>query len=207
MISSESSTISGLRRSTTPSSPIANRTAATARYQVGRGRALGVFLGGGLDPEHDAADGGDEQHDRRDLEGEQVVGQEEAADLRGAPERALDLRAAREVAVRLRRRGLLIEVIVAPRRRRAAACPTRRDLALVREPGGDRPALPDRSPARLRDHVDRAARRGGRRGRARHEGLGGGRRLSARARPTWYLAVAAVLFGIGTTGVSSAAAR
>jgi hypothetical protein len=37
MISSESSMISGLRRSTTPVVPIAKRTAATARYQVGSG--------------------------------------------------------------------------------------------------------------------------------------------------------------------------
>ena len=32
--------------------------------------------------------------------------------------------------------------------------------------GGDRPALPDRPPARIRDHLDRVARRGGRRRRA-----------------------------------------
>ena len=39
-------------------------------------------------------------------------------------------------------------------------------LRLVRQPGRDRRALPDRPPARVRDHVDRPARRGGRRRRA-----------------------------------------
>ena len=53
--------------------------------------------------------------------------------------------------------ALLVEVIVAlpPSGRRPLR--RRRPLALVREPGGDRPALPHRSPARLRDHVDRPA--------------------------------------------------
>ena len=39
--------------------------------------------------------------------------------------------------------------------------------ALVRQPGGDRPPVPDRPPARVRDHVDRAPGRGRRRRRAR----------------------------------------
>ena len=89
MISSESSTISGLRRRITPVVPIPKRTAATRDVPGGPGpEHLGVVLRGGLHAEHDAADGGDEQHDRGDLEGEQVIGEEEAADLGRAPERA-----------------------------------------------------------------------------------------------------------------------
>ena len=74
--------------------------------------------------------------------------------------------------------ALLVEVVVALAdeggRRARPTAPT--IDALVRQPGGDRPALPHRSPARLRDHLDRAARRRRRRRRARHEGRGGGRR-------------------------------
>src|SRR5205823_1466035 len=83
MISSESSTISGLRRRRTPRTPVANRNAATARYQAmsgprtdlsfvdqlaGRRRAARVCA------EDDRADRRDEQHDRGDLEREQMVG-------------------------------------------------------------------------------------------------------------------------------------
>ena len=80
------------------------------------------------------------------------------------------------------------------------------DRRVLRQPGGHRPGLPQRPPARVRDHVDRAARRGGRRRHPRHE---------ARARPaarggdgavtgpnfTAYLMIAAMLFAIGAFGV------
>ena len=75
--------------------------------------------------------------------------------------------------------ALLVEIVVviglkAWRRARRRG----HDRALVRQPRGDRPALPDRSPARVRDHVDRAPRRRGRRGRAgdalARRGRGGG---------------------------------
>src|SRR5829696_10102265 len=80
MISSESRTISGLRRRSTPAVPIEKRIAATTRYQAMSGpctcglRLVELVLGTGLRPEHDAAHGGDQQHDRGDLEREQVVG-------------------------------------------------------------------------------------------------------------------------------------
>ena len=79
--------------------------------------------------------------------------------------------------------AILVEVIVAlvdQGRRRALR--QRRDRTLVRQPGGDRPALPHRPPARVRDHLDRPARRRRRRRRARHEGRGGGRAPNARPR-------------------------
>ena len=46
---------------------------------------------------------------------------------------------------------------------------------LVRQPGRDRPPLPDRPSARVRDHLDRAADRRGRRRRARDALAGRGR--------------------------------
>src|SRR5262249_7643746 len=73
--------------------------------------------------------------------------------------------------------------------------------ALVREPRRDRPPLPHGSPARIRDHVDRAARRGRRWCRAGPQDLARGRGVVLGPDPTWYVAVAAVLFAIGTTGV------
>src|SRR5919106_960398 len=81
MISSESSTMSGLRRSSTPNAPIAKRTPAMTRYQETSGPSIGLLellLGARARAEDDAADRRHEQHDRRDLEGEQVVGQEDA---------------------------------------------------------------------------------------------------------------------------------
>ena len=122
MISSESSTISGLRRSSTPAVPIEKRIAATTRYQATSGpctRRLLLVLGTRARPQHDAADGGDEQHDRGDLEREQMIGQEEAADLLGAAERARRRsprrRARRPTTARSRPRSPR----AAPRRRRS----------------------------------------------------------------------------------------
>src|SRR5207302_2259698 len=91
MISSESSTISGLRRSRTPSAPVPNRNAATPRYQATLGPSIG-FPMARVRAEDDAADRRHEQHDRRDLEGEQMVGEEQAADLARRPEAPLDVR-------------------------------------------------------------------------------------------------------------------
>src|SRR6188508_1725083 len=106
MISSESSTISGLRRRSTPAVPIENRIAATTRYQAMSGpctgslRFLELVLGPRARPEHDAADGRDQEHDRRDLERQQVVGQEQAPDLLRAAERPLHLGGVGELVAR-----------------------------------------------------------------------------------------------------------
>src|SRR5437867_13016493 len=90
MISSDSRTISGFRRSSTPSAPVEKRNAATARYQATSGPFIG--LPSRVVPEDDAADRRDEQDDRRHLEGEQVIRQEEPADLGRAAEGATDPR-------------------------------------------------------------------------------------------------------------------
>src|SRR5205814_2592187 len=79
MISTESRMISGLRRTSTPSAPVTNRSAARTRYQPTSGPCI-VLQRPRMLAEHDPADRGDEQHDRRHLEGEQVVGQEEPSD-------------------------------------------------------------------------------------------------------------------------------
>src|SRR5262249_574566 len=83
----------------------------------------------------------------------------------------------------------------------------------VRESERDRARVPQRPPARVRDHVDRAARGGGRRRRPRQPGPrrpaqalerhSGGRDASEVMGPnlTWYLAVSAFLFAIGALGV------
>src|SRR5262249_12221639 len=94
MISRESRTISGERRSSTPSAPIANSVALTPRYQTMSGPSIVVDPGDAsrVVAEDHAADGRGEQHDRRHLEREQVVGQEQAADLARAPERRRDAR-------------------------------------------------------------------------------------------------------------------
>src|SRR5438876_3380147 len=91
MISSESSTINGLRRRRTPSAPVPNRNAATPRYQATLGPSIDL-LPARMRTEDDAADRRDEQHDRRDLEGEQVVGEEQAADLARRSEAPRDVR-------------------------------------------------------------------------------------------------------------------
>src|SRR5437773_12240817 len=92
MISSESSTISGLRRSSTPRTPVANRNAATARYQAISGprtdlsfvdQLAGRRRAARMRAEDDRADGRHEPHERGDLEREQVAGQEHPP----APER------------------------------------------------------------------------------------------------------------------------
>src|SRR6185437_13081462 len=68
----------------------------------------------------------------------------------------------------------------------------------------DRAALPHRPPARVRDHVDRAPDR---RGRRRHPRLAyaaprcGGGRLMLGPGVAWYLAVSGFLFGVGALGV------
>src|SRR5919201_1729690 len=100
MISSESRTISGFRRSRTPSAPVENRKAATQRYQATSGPSIRALFAPRVVAEDDAADRGDEEDDRRDLEREQVVGEEEPPDLRGAAERAPDVRLVRERAAR-----------------------------------------------------------------------------------------------------------
>src|SRR5690349_5149672 len=104
MISSESSTISGLRRISTPSAPVQKRKPATQRYQTTSGpltsggfrsvripssknayafSLLGAFHWpvARVGPEDHAAHRGDEQHNRGDLEGQQLVGQEQSPDL------------------------------------------------------------------------------------------------------------------------------
>src|SRR5215218_11150704 len=99
MISSESRTISGLRRMSTPSAPVQKRKAATQRYQTTSGpftsrplalaRVAGSWNAYACSPlrlrgrgvarvaaEDHAAHRCDQQRDRGDLEREQVVGQE-----------------------------------------------------------------------------------------------------------------------------------
>src|SRR5262249_22703351 len=74
---------------------------------------------------------------------------------------------------------------------------------IVRQPRRDRPALPHRSSARVRDHVDRLAGRRRRRCRTRHpadrRGGGGGRVMGPNV--PWDLAISGILFGIGAVGV------
>ena len=94
-------------------------------------------------------------------------------------------------------------------RRRSASRPAARSRArshvdrVVRLAGVDREALPDRPPARVRGHVDRAARRRGRRRRAR---LARARRWRAMHGPDihWYLVLSALLFATGALGVHAA---
>ena len=144
MISSESSTISGLRRSITPSAPIPKSTAETARYQGTSGPITRASSSAAFVPSTTPPDCGDEQHDRRDLEREQMIGQEEAADLRRAAERARD-----------RRRS----------EKSSPACDQHRDDDLDeerrgRDDGGElepaRPARPGRvgAAAEVRDHEE-----------------------------------------------------
>src|SRR5690242_9937843 len=96
MISTDSRMISGERRSSTPSAPVAKSSAARITYALMSGPC--IDLGGVVDglacvrPEHDAADRRDEQDDRCHLEGEQVVGEEELADVLRRPEAAADVR-------------------------------------------------------------------------------------------------------------------
>src|SRR2546421_6032275 len=100
MISSESRTISGFRRSSTPSAPVENKNAATARYQATLGPST-WSLATRVFSENDAADRRDEEHDGRDLEREQVIGQEKPADLRRTAEGVADVRRVRERSARL----------------------------------------------------------------------------------------------------------
>src|SRR5579862_5170106 len=95
MISTESRMISGLRRRSTPSEPVANRITLSAMYQLMSGpciRPQASLVGRArVRAEYDAADGGDQQHDRGDLEREQVVGEEQAPDVRRRAEAARDV--------------------------------------------------------------------------------------------------------------------
>src|SRR5207244_10802592 len=100
MISRESRTISGFRRSSTPRAPVEKRNAATARYHATLGPST-RYLATRVFPEDDAADRRDEQHDRRDLERKQVIGQKESADLGRTAEGAADVRRVRERSARL----------------------------------------------------------------------------------------------------------
>src|SRR4051812_17779180 len=100
MISSESRIVSGLRRISTPNAPVANRNAATPRYQLTSGPSIALRLPR-VAAEDDAADRGEQQHDRRDLEGDQMVGEEDPADVGGAAERAGELRLLGEPAAGL----------------------------------------------------------------------------------------------------------
>src|SRR6266536_866137 len=88
---------------------------------------------------------------------------------------------------------------------RRPAPPLRAGQRDVRLAGLDRPAVPHRPPARIRDHVDRPARgRGGRRHprRAHETTRAGGRgRLMLGPGVVWYLGISAFLFGTGALGV------
>src|SRR5437588_2739340 len=102
MISSESRTISGFRRSNTPRAPVAKRKPATARYHAILGPSTAPpRLPASVRAEDDAADCRDQQHDRRDLEREQVIRQEQAADVGGASKGAADVFRVREPSTRL----------------------------------------------------------------------------------------------------------
>src|SRR5688572_28418013 len=87
MSSTHMNITSGLRRTSRPTAPAVNRTAARTRYQVvvgsGTGRDLPVLgllelgqLAGRAAREQDGGHHGDDEEDRGDLEGEQVVGEE-----------------------------------------------------------------------------------------------------------------------------------
>src|SRR5215208_6218870 len=100
MISSESRTISGLRRIRTPRAPVQKRKPASARYQTTSGPFTAStsspviprhpdarWRGGpsrrlpGVAPQDDAGQRGQEEGERGELQPPQVVGQEEAADV------------------------------------------------------------------------------------------------------------------------------
>src|SRR5205085_11481117 len=107
MISSDSRTISGLRRSRTPSAPVPNKKPATARYQATSGPSINPSLcasprgSARVGAEDDATDRGDQQHDRRDLEREQMVGEEQSPHLGWAAEGATDVLRVRKPPARL----------------------------------------------------------------------------------------------------------
>src|SRR5947208_13418081 len=107
MISSDSRTISGLRRSRTPSAPVPNKKPATARYQATSGPSINPSFcaspwgSARVRAEDDAADGGDQQHDGRDFEREQVVGEKQSPHLGRAAEGATDVLGMRKPAAGL----------------------------------------------------------------------------------------------------------
>ena len=71
--------------------------------------------------------------------------------------------------------ALMIEVVVVDRAEGERTALARAGChQLVREPELDRSPVPDRPPARVRDHLDRAAGRGGRRRRSREPCTRGG---------------------------------
>src|SRR6185295_1920510 len=74
----------------------------------------------------------------------------------------------------------------------------------LRHPELYRAPLPDRPPARLRDHLDRPAGRRDRRSHPRSalpDGHGRGATAVMGPGTAWYLSVAGFLFGVGTLGV------
>ena len=105
------------------------------------------------------------------------------------------------VATVLAAGAILVEVIVAVGAHDAAAG-SRHAAPITRSfgsPAVDRPALPDRPPARVRGHLDRAARRGGRRRRARlaraHDREpGDGEARVHGPDVAWYIVLAGMLF-------------
>src|SRR5919197_571171 len=102
MISSESRTISGLRRSSSPSAPVANRKPATQRYQAMLGPSIASpGLPACVRAEDDAADRRDQQDDGGDLEREQVIGEEKPSDRGRTAERRTDVRGVREPTARI----------------------------------------------------------------------------------------------------------
>ena len=146
MISSESSTISGLRRmqhaERAGREQEARRRSGTGDVRPQHRRPSAAVRPARVAAEDHAADRGDQQDDRGDLEGEQVVGQEQPPDLARAAERVASTSAApREAPVRLSRRSTTtISTSSAPAATTAAE----------RLPAGRRPprARPPRRPGR-----------------------------------------------------------
>src|SRR5207302_9075744 len=81
---------SGSRRTITPTTPMENSTAESARYHDSGGMITGSALAPPGQQEH--ADHGGQQQHRRHLEGKQIIGEQEAGDRlhavrRGRPRR------------------------------------------------------------------------------------------------------------------------
>ena len=98
--------------------------------------------------------------------------------------------------------ALLVEVDHRPQPLRGRQPQDRRPhQRRFRQPRADRARLPLRPPARLRDHLDRAARRSGRRRDPRRRAHAPGRGRMMGPDVIWYVAVSAALFAIGALGV------
>jgi len=102
--------------------------------------------------------------------------------------------------------ALLVEIVVVIGLKaggRPCAFPRRRRR--LRNAELHRPSLPNRPPARFRDHLDRPARRRDRRRHSRsalpHGSCGRGAAAVMGPGTAWYLGVAGFLFGVGTLGV------